>query len=220
MKSLAILLLVTLLTRMAFAIDPPLERFEFGGREMAAPVKIVIYATDEAAAKRAADAAFARIRALTAAFSDFDASSEIRRLCERAAADDVVQVSEDLWRRLRRAAELSRASLGAFDITVGPVVRLWRQARKLGKLPDPERLAEARALVDYRLVELEPERRAVKIGRPGVRIDLGGIAAGYAADEALRAIREQGLDRALVDIGGDLALGAPPPGARGADDTA
>ncbi len=194
---------------------PDLQRFEFSQTEMAAPVMLILYSASEADARRAANAAFTRIRDLNAILSDYDPQSELRRLCRDASGEAGIPASSDLWRVLKRADEISRASKGAFDITVGSVVRLWRQARQLHRLPASDRLEKAMALVDYRLVRLDPGHQTVRLLKPGMRIDLGGIAKGYAADEALRVLRDQGIASALVDIGGDIALGSPPPGRPG-----
>ena len=182
---------------------------------MAVPVKIVLYAPDAATATRAAKAALARIHQLNSILSDYDPKSELRRLCDTAAAGNGVPVSDDLWRVLHHARTASRSSDGAFDVTVGPVVRLWRRARRRRTLPSPERLDSARLLVDYRLVRLDPKRHAVELLKPGMRLDLGGIAKGYALDEALRVLKKTGTNRAMIDAGGDIVLGDPPPGRPG-----
>ncbi len=199
----------------AAAGEPGSDRFQFTRTEMAVPIKIVLYAPDGAAASRAAEAAFSRIRQLNAILSDYDPESELRRLGSASAEGKAVTVSEDLWRVLSQAQALSRRSGGAFDATVGPVVRLWRRARRQRHLPSPERLQPARELVGYRLVRLDSRRRAVELLKPGMRLDLGGIAKGYAVDEALAVLQKRGLSRALIDAGGDIALGDPPPGKRG-----
>lgn len=199
-------------------------RFEFHGQEMAASVKIVLYAADEDAARRASDAAFARIREVNSRLNAYDPESELSRLSRDGAGPDAakggalkggVAVGDDLWRVLARADEISRASGGAFDVTVGPLVRLWREARRRERLPDAELLAEARGLVGHALLERDPAGRTVRLARPGMLLDLGAIAKGYAADEALAAMRGLGTTRVLVEIGGDIALGDPPPDADG-----
>ncbi len=191
---------------------PALHRFQFTQLEMAetVPVKIVLYAPDAPTATRAANAAFARIHALNEVLSDYDPKSELRRL-GTATEGGGVDVSEDLWRVLRHARALSERSDGAFDVTIGPVVRLWRRARRQRQLPSAERMRAARQLVDYRLVRLDPQARTVALGRPGVQLDLGGIAKGYMVDEALAVLKKLGINRALVDAGGDMVLGDPPP---------
>lgn len=191
-----------------------LARFAFESKHMGTTFRVVLYAADQAKAKRAADAAFARVAALDEAMSDYKKDSELMRLC-RAFAKSVgepVPVSEDLFFVLAKAEELSKASDGAFDVTVGPVVQLWRHARRTQQLPDKDELAAALAKVGYRKVQLDPHKRTVKLLTAGMQLDLGGIAKGYAADEALKLLREKfGVTRALVAASGDIACGEPPP---------
>jgi thiamine biosynthesis lipoprotein len=194
--------------------DPAPRRFEFRRTHMGSEVKLILYTTDEATARRASEAAFARVAALDAALSDYDPESELMRLCARAGGPPV-PVSDDLFLVLRKALELAGRSDGAFDPTVNPVVRLWRRARRERKLPDPEALERARALVDWREVRLDPAARTVQLLKPGVKLDLGGIAKGFAADEALAVLRGQGIHRALAGIAGDIVVGDPPPGSEG-----
>jgi thiamine biosynthesis lipoprotein len=136
------------------------------------------------------------------------------RLCARAG-EGPVPVSADLFRVLARSAELAAASDGAFDVTIGPLVRLWRDARRNGRLPDAEALRAARELVDPRLLVLDAEARTVALERRGMQLDLGAIGKGFAADEALASLRAAGAPRALVQLGGDIALGDAPPGKPG-----
>ena len=191
--------------------DPEPARFQFIRVEMAVPIKIVLYAPDAGTANRAAEAAFARIHQLNGILSDYDPTSELRRLCDTSEGGKSVPVSGELWEVLSHAQKLSERSDGAFDVTVGPVVRLWRRARRREELPPPQMLIDYLELVGYRHVRLDPKRKAVALLKPGMRLDLGGIAKGYAIDEALAALRQRGVCRALVDAGGDIALGDPPP---------
>jgi len=179
--------------------------------EMAVPVKIVLYAPDKSVAEAAAEAAFRRIRELNGILSDYDPASELRRLGDTSEPGKPVAVGDELWRVLSHAQSLSERSAGAFDVTVGPMVRLWSRARRRKRLPSPERLESARKLVGYQLVRLHPKSQSVELLKPGMRLDLGGIAKGYAIDEALATLRRNGVTRALVDAGGDIRLGAPPP---------
>ncbi len=199
----------------AHAETSNLQRFEFTREEMAVPVKILLYATDESAATAAAEAAFARIHRLNSVLSDYDPDSELRRLSETAIRGMGVPVSVDLWRVLVHSQKLSSRSDGAFDVTVGPVVRLWRRARRREQLPVSERLKTAKALVGYDLLRLDKDSQSVELLRPGMRLDLGGIAKGYAIDEALGVLKKHGINRALIDAGGDMVLGDPPPGKNG-----
>jgi thiamine biosynthesis lipoprotein len=189
-------------------------RFTFTEAHMGTMFKIVLYAPEETAANRAAKAAFGRIATLDAIMSDYRPTSELMQLCQRAGGNPV-PVSEPLFYVLARAQEVSKLSDGAFDVTVGPVVRLWRRSRKTQQLPDPQKLTQARALVGYHNIRLDNEARTVQLLKPGMQLDLGGIAKGYAADEALRVLEQNGVRRALVAAGGDIAVSAPPPDAEG-----
>jgi thiamine biosynthesis lipoprotein len=95
------------------------------------------------------------------------------------------------------------------------VVRLWRHARRTGELPDAERLARARELVGYEKITLNKFRRTVKLAKPDMRLDLGGIAKGYAAAEALAVLKSRGFRSAMVVGGGEISVGLPPPGENG-----
>lgn len=192
-----------------------LSRHEFTRPEMGLSFRIVLYADSPERAKRAADAAFARIQQLNDILSDYDSDSELSRLSMSSGQGRVVPVSADLWRVLEASQKMSARSGGAFDITVGPVVNLWRKARREKKLPDPERLAAARALVGYQNLRLDPRGRTARLEVAGMRLDLGAIAKGYAVDEALKVLRTNGVTRALVAGGGDMAAGDPPPGQKG-----
>ena len=192
-----------------------LERYEYREPHMGTEFLIVLYSTDEAAATLASRAAFDRVEALNAALSDYDPQSELMRLCERSGGPPV-PVSDDLFHVLSRALEVAERSGGAFDPTVNPVGRLWRRARRDGKMPAPETLAKARALVDYRNVVLDSDARTVQLLAPGVKLDLGGIAKGYAADSALKVLSdEHKITRALVAAAGDIRVGDPPPNREG-----
>ncbi len=195
----------------AASSEPALKRFERTQTEMAVPIRIVLYAPDNATAQKALEAAFSRFHQLNAILSDYDPKSELRRLCDTSSEGHAVRVSDDLWRVLVRALELSERSDGAFDVTVSPVVHLWRSARRTKELPSPESLQRALSRVGYRSVRLDPARHTVALLKPNMRLDLGGIAKGYAVDEAMTALRKHGLTRVMVEAGGNIGLGEAPP---------
>lgn len=198
--------------------NPPADtepRYEFRQIQMGVPVQIVLYAADEAVANRAAAAAFARIEQLNGILSDYDGDSELRRLCRSSGPDRPVPVSPELFFVLSRSVSLSEQTDGAFDVTVGPVVKLWRRARRRKKMPDADHLADALKRVGYRAIRLDPDSRQVELGMTSMRLDLGGIAKGYAADEALRVLKAHGVQRAMIDAGGDIVTGDAPPGEPG-----
>jgi thiamine biosynthesis lipoprotein len=209
-----ILVLLGWLSLAAAGAEPPLTRFTFVEPHMGTRFRIVLYAPDEATARKAGRAAFDRVAALDSCMSDYKADSELMRLCAKAGGEPV-PVSDELFFVLSRAQELARRSGGAFDVTVGPVVRLWRRARRTQQLPDPDKLAQARALVGYKNVRLDARGHTVQLLKAGMLLDLGGIGKGYAADEALAVLAKHGITRALVAAGGDIAVSAAPPGTAG-----
>ncbi|HVS11018.1 MAG TPA: FAD:protein FMN transferase, partial [Planctomycetota bacterium] len=191
-----------------------LERHEFSQLHMGVRVRIVAYARSEREALEACTAAFRRFAELDDSMSDYRPASELMRLCARAGGPPV-EVGEDLWIVLASALALARESGGAFDPTAGACMRLWREARRTGRLPEPAEIDAALAVSGWRSVHMDPERRTVALAKPGMQLDLGGIAKGYAVDQALAALRGHGIERALVEAGGEIGALAPPPGERG-----
>lgn len=212
------LALVALLASAASGSEPERsepERYEFARIRMGIPFTITVYASDEAAANAAADAAFRRIKVLNDVFSDYDPRSETRRLTKDIVPGEPRPVSEDLFGLLERSLAYSEMTDGGFDVTVGPVVKLWRKAKRMKVRPTAEEIAAAQAVVGYRNVILDREKRTVAFAKPGAELDFGGIAAGYACDEAVRIFKEHGLPRVMVEASGDIACGDPPPGKEG-----
>ena len=189
----------------------PLERYEFAQPHMGVPFQLIFYAADKRTASRAAAAAFARIERLDRQLSDYDPQSDLNQLSRTAGRGRAVCVSDDLWTVLAHGQQIARQTDGAFDVTVGPYVKLWRHARRSRTLPSSQQLAEAKAAVGYQRLQLDALRQMALLRVPDMRLDLGGIAKGYAADEALATLRAEGVVRALVNAGGDIALGDPPP---------
>lgn len=188
------------------------QRYEYLQIRMGIPVRIVLYAASEETANQASKAAYDRLRELDRMLSDYDPDSELMQLCRTAVVDAPQPVSPELFTILTAAREISERTDGAFDVTVGPVVRLWRIARRRKTLPDPTRLQEALTRVGYQSVQLDPQQQTVQLTRPNMLLDLGGIAKGYAADQALAVLAKQGITRALVDASGDIVVGDPPVG--------
>jgi thiamine biosynthesis lipoprotein len=126
-----------------------------------------------------------------------------------------VTVSEDLFEVLVRAREIASASEGAFDPTIGPLVALWRAARRESRLPSTRTIDSVRSLVAWRMMELDRVQTRVRLARTGMHLDLGGIAKGYIVQQALETLRAHGASRAMVEAGGDIAVGDAPPGRAG-----
>ena len=188
------------------------EPHEFTQVHLGLPVRIALYDGDNARARDAAQRAFERIAALDRMMSDYRPDSELRQL--EARAGKPVVVSRELFAVIQRAVEVSRATAGAFDPTIAPLVALWRDARRNGRLPAQNDLERARALVGWNRLALDARRSSVHLQR-GTRLDLGGIAKGYILQEALATLKRAGVTRALVESGGDIVVGDAPPGRDG-----
>jgi thiamine biosynthesis lipoprotein len=208
------------------ADDDLLHRFARREVHMGVEFEVVVYAADETQATRVIDAAMARVAALDKSLSDYDPESELSHLSATTIASDLqtikqspefraVKIGDDLWTVLEFSQKISQQSGGAFDVTVGPLTKLWRRARRQKALPERELFEPAKAAVGYQFLRLDAKKRTAQLLQPNMRLDLGGIAKGYAADEALAAIKKLGLPKALVRASGDIAAGDAPPGEAG-----
>jgi thiamine biosynthesis lipoprotein len=184
------------------------ETLRDGRPAMGTVLEIELVSEDAARARAALEACFAEVRALEALVSHWDPASALSEL-NRAAGGTPRPVPPGLARILADAATLARRSEGSFDPTVGPLVSLWREAREAGRLPAPERLGEARARVGFAGIEVEGLR--ARLARPGMSVDLGGFAKGWALDRLGELLARHGIERALLSFGQSslLALGAP-----------
>ncbi|MFQ5571333.1 MAG: FAD:protein FMN transferase [Rhodothermales bacterium] len=200
---------------MAPLYGQSLERYRFSHPQMGTQFNIVLYAPDSVLAHRAASAAFSRIDTLNQHLSDYLSNSELSRLSATSGSGLDVPVSDDLWTVLSSAQQLAQETGGAFDVTVGPLTRLWRWARRRNQRPPEADLEQARRTVGYRHLVLDSMAQTVRLAVPGMRLDVGGIAKGFAVDEALTVLQSFGLVCALVDGGGDIRVGEPPPGEGG-----
>jgi len=198
----------------AAAVAPALQRFEFIEPHMGTVFRIVLYAPDPATASRAATAAFQRVATLNRIMTDYDPDSELMRLCKQPPGVPA-RVSRDLFDIIEKSQKLANLTDGAFDITIGPLVRLWRTARRLHALPSPEAIAAAQHRVGWRHLKLDPARKTVTLAASDMQLDLGGVAKGYAADAALAVLRQRGIRSAFVAASGDIAIGDAPPGMTG-----
>ncbi len=177
-------------------------------------MRIILYAHSRDSAEKVAKRAFARFAELDLRLSDYNPESELRRLCS-APYGTAIPISQDLFVVLQRAQEVACLTAGAFDVTIGALTHLWRKARREGRTPTEEEILSARPRMGWQFLTLDSATSSVTFHKPGMLLDLGGIAKGYACDEALRLISAQGILRALVEAGGDIAVSGPPPGQRG-----
>jgi thiamine biosynthesis lipoprotein len=208
---LFIALLLPVLCRSA---SPVLQLYEAIEPHMGTLMRIKLYAPNEAAAKQGFRAAFDRIAQLDEILSDYNSASELNRLAA-AAFVHPVHVSEDLARVVEASQQIAEQTNGAFDITVGPLTHLWRQARRDHIIPAPDAVQAAAARCGYQKLHLDRTNQTIKLDAPDMQLDVGGIAKGYAADEALAVLKNLGFRSALVAASGDLAFSDAPPNEHG-----
>ncbi|MHB9025536.1 MAG: FAD:protein FMN transferase [Armatimonadota bacterium] len=178
---------------------------------MGTMLEILVYAPDRATADRAINRAFAEVAQLEDTFSTFQPDSDVSRL-NRATAGQAVPVDAHVTTLLARCREFAAMMRGAFDITAGPLVDLWRRAAEINTLPTPEAIAGAQARVGIDYLATDPSSPAVRLLRAGVRADFGGVAKGYALDRAAAVLQAQGISGALLNFGGHILVAGLPPG--------
>ena len=193
------------------AADRQLERVRRAHYIMGTVFEIEAYGEDPAQTATAVEEAFAVIRRADEIMSDYREDSELSRL-NREGATGLVLLSPDLYAILRTSVHYARRTDSAFDVTVGPLVDAWRQASKRGRWLDELERGRVLSRVGYSHLSLDESQQAARFDRPGVRVDLGGIAKGWAVDQAAEILRQRGIERALISAGTSsiYALGAPP----------
>lgn len=187
------------------------SRFQFQEQKMGSPFGIIMYAEDSATAADIAQRAFLLVDSLNMIFSDYEKNSEINKLSSCAGRDSFISVSPLLFDVLRRSKEAWRISDGRFDITIGTLSHLWRGARKANRFPQDSLIKEALLKTGMRYLILDEQTKSVKLQKPGMALDLGGIAKGFIAQYILNFLKHNGYASALVDAGGDIACGDAPP---------
>jgi thiamine biosynthesis lipoprotein len=193
-----------------------LLRLEKSADAMGATYSIALYGYDRIKMEAAVDAAFDEVRRLDELLSNYQPGSQWSEV-NRNAAIKPVRVSPELFQLLAACVEYSRESEGAFDITVGPLMKVWGFYKGSGHLPHKPEVAAALARVGYRHIRLDPDARTVRFDRPGVEMDPGGVGKGYAVDRMVEVLRQNGVQTALVAGSGSsiYGMGAPPDEPRG-----
>ncbi|WP_025762483.1 FAD:protein FMN transferase [Dyadobacter tibetensis] len=208
--------LLLLLILLGFApVQAQDQRYIYEKGMMGSPFVLTFYAPNEALAKTAADSVFRRIQQLNDSLSDYRDGSEINKLSATSGSDKWVKVSPDLYKIMEISQRFSRQTKGAFDATLGPVVQVWRRAVRKEYMPAHEDIQTTLARTGYKKVLMEPKSQRIKLVQKGMRLDIGGLGKGFAADEGMLVFRHFGIDAVLIDAGGKLAIGNPPPGDKG-----
>ena len=186
------------------------QRFVHERPLMGTRFAITCYGTDEAAAKTAAGEAFAAGMEINAVASDYLPDSELMRLSKKIGVP--VKVSPLLAELLDASFAMAESCGGAFDPTLGPLTKLWRETRQTGQLPTDEVLAAARARCGWQNAVWNREAGTILLKKAGMQLDLGGIAKGFAAEKMFAVMKKHGFSKSIIAAGGDLRLGDPPPG--------
>src|SRR5436853_1284401 len=178
---------------------------------MATRFELLLYGADEVRLRAAGEEALAEIERLEAQLSFYRADSEINWINNRAATE-AVRVEPRLFHLLKHCAAFTVATDGAFDITIGPLMRAWRFISDSGAIPSREELEAARKLVGMENVELDADAFTIRFKQPGVELDMGAYGKGYAIERAVDSLKENGVTSALLHGGTSSAavIGTPP----------
>jgi thiamine biosynthesis lipoprotein len=179
--------------------------FKYHQVAMGTVIEITLIADDEEAANKASLQAFQEIKRIETLMSPWLDSSDVTRI-NRSAGKERVKVSPETFEVIQKAQEISELSEGGFDITIGPLTELWREARKKTIPPSIEDVKEKLGLVNFKNIETDQEGK-VFLKKKGMAIDLGGIAKGYAVDRAFELLKSLGYRNLIVNAGGDLRVG-------------
>ena len=186
------------------------NRYTYSMQKMGSPFNLVIYADTKQIADSAAQESFKLVDSINILCSDYDSSAELYKL-QFAAVGKPIKVSSMLMELLCTSSQAYKDADGSFDITVGPLSRLWRNARKSQIFPTATAINEARKCIGFNKVQLDSSAQTITFLLPNMQLDMGAIAKGYAADKVLALLKSFGITNALVDAGGDMvAFGMPP----------
>jgi len=171
----------------------------------------VVYGEDRTRMEEAVDAAFAEVQRLDQMLSNYKPESELSEI-NRYAGEHPVAVTQEMFDLLAACVEYSRESEGAFDITVGPLMKVWGFYKGTGRLPHRAEILSAMDRVGYRNIVLDATQRTVRFAKEGTELDPGGIGKGYAVDRMVEVLKQYGVQTALVSASGSsiYGLGAPP----------
>jgi thiamine biosynthesis lipoprotein len=201
-----------ILAAVAFWSSPgDLLRVEQSDEAMGSTFTVVLYGSDQKQLEAAADAAFDEVHRLDRLLSNYQPASEWSEV-NRTAGVRPVKLSAELFQLLSDCMTYSRQSDGAFDITVGPLMRVWGFYKGEGSLPRPADVTDALTRVGHRHVRLDAAARTIHFDRPGMELDPGGIGKGYAVDRMVDVLKRSGVHIALVSASGSsiYGMGAPP----------
>jgi thiamine biosynthesis lipoprotein len=210
-RNVLVLVLLPFFMAPAPAAGSDMLRLESSRDAMGSTYSVVLYGTDRTRMETAAEEAFEEVRRLDNELSNYKPESPWSQI-NRYAAERPVETPVELFDLLQACLEYSRKSEGAFDITVGPLMKVWGFYKGSGHLPHPGEVKRAMADVGYRNILLDPATHTVRFAHKGVEMDPGGIGKGYAVDQMVKVLRRNGIESGLVTAAGSsiYAMGTPP----------
>ncbi len=206
MKKLLTIILCIALTSTAYAGE---GIFKKSKKLMGTEMEITVVSADEKTAHKAIDSAFAEIKRIEELMSTYIPESQISKI-NSAAGKKIVKVDEELIRLIKRAIEYAEVTEGGFNISVGPLIKLWK-IKEGGKIPSNDEIKKAKEMINYKYIVVDEKKKIVFLKKKGMSIDLGGIAKGYASDRAKSVLIQEGIASGIVAVAGDInAFGVKP----------
>lgn len=200
----------------AFNGSGQLKRFSFDEPKMGSPFNIVFYHSDSTQAVTLAKQCFKLVDSFVFIFSDYIDSSELSKLSASAAVNaKPVNVSPAMLELLVASKMAFEKSEGTFDITIRPLIKFWRKARKVKEFPSDEAVQTKRSLIGFDKLLIDTVHKTATLSQPGMQLDLGGIAQGYIAQKVIDFLSSQQVYHALVNVSGDIVMSNAPPGSKG-----
>ncbi len=184
------------------------SKFTFQRPKMGSPFVITVFANDSLILLPIIEKAYLRVDTLNQIFSDYLDSSEINTVCHNPYIWQ--PISDDLHHVLIISEKANKMSGGAFDITVGQIVKIWRKARKTKQMPENATLQAALQKTGFKNIQIDENSPQMRFNTEGVLLDFGGIVKGFAAQEVVDILTKNGFPHCLVDAGGDLVAGKKP----------
>jgi len=181
---------------------------------MGSPFNLIFVSNDSLKAKHIAQDCFTLIDSLSQIFSDYDTTSEVNKI-NASAGLTTTKVSPAMLDLLLLSKQAYHKSIGAYDITIGPLSLLWRKARKKQEFPTKAAIETARHLMGFNQVQIDSEKAIIFLPKKGMRLDFGGIAKGYIAQWVIDYLKSIGIKEALADAGGDISMSGAPLSSKG-----
>ena len=196
---------------LVFVGNAQMSRFSFTESKMGAPFTIIFYSNDSIQAASIAKRCFALVDSFNFIFSDYIDSSELSKLSKSAGVNSLpVSLSPAMYDILIQSKKAFELSEGAFDITMGPLSKLWRKARRQHQFPADSTVKRIRNLIGFDKLVFDTLQKTIRLTQEGMQLDLGGIAQGYVAQKVINFLHSQGVNNALVNASGDIVVSGAP----------